>query len=70
MQHTKYSKDIKRENLYLNRAVRVCQITNKAHKEKDNANIDLKKKIFKQINVYCSLLEGKRRQSLVGKINF
>ena len=60
------------ENLYLNRVVRVCRITNKANKERDNANIDLKKKLLKQIDVYCSLLEGKRHQSLVkpGKINF
>ena len=32
------------ENLYLNREVPECQITNKVNKEGDNANIDLKKK--------------------------
>ena len=35
-----------RENLYLNPMVRECQITNKVNKERDNANIDLKKKIY------------------------
>ena len=44
------------------------------NKEKDKtANIDLKKtKILKQIDVYCSLLEGKQYQSLTkpDKIEF
>ena len=53
-----------RENLYLNHVVRECQIANKVKKERDNANIDLKKKILKQIDVCCGILEGKRHQSL------
>ena len=51
---------------------------NKVNIKRDNANIDLKKKnnvskvILRQIDVYRSLLEGKRHQSLAkpGKINF
>ena len=53
-----------RENLYLNRVVRECQVTNKVNKERDNTNINLKKKILNQIDVYCGILEGKRHQSL------
>ena len=48
-------------------------ITNKVNKERENANIDLKKKkILKQTDVYCSVLEGKRHQSLAkaDKLNF
>ena len=53
------------ENLYLNCVVRECQVTNKVNKERDNTNIDLKKKkILSQIDVYCGILEGKRHQSL------
>ena len=60
-----------RENVFLNPVVRGCQITNKVNKERNNANIDLKKKnILKQIDVYCSLLEGKRHQSLATKLTF
>ena len=55
----------------LNPVARECQITNKVNNE-DNANINLKKIHSKQIDVYCSLLEGKLHQSLVkpGKIYF
>ena len=44
----------------------------KSTKRGINANIDLKKKILKQIDVYGSLLEGKRHQSLAkpDKLNF
>ena len=51
------------ENLHLNRVVPECQIT-KSTKRGINANIDLTKKLLKQVDVYGSLLEAKRRQSL------
>ena len=53
-----------RENLYLNRVVRECQITSRKN--------SVSKVTLRQIDVYCSLLEEKRHQSLAkpGKINF
>ena len=61
-----------REDLYLNRVVPECQITTKSTKRGINANIDLTKKLLQQIDVYGSLLEAKRRQSLTksDKIRF
>ena len=41
-----------------------CQITTKSTKRGVNANIDLTKKLLKQIDVYGSFLEAKRCQSL------
>ena len=56
----------------MNRVVPECQITAKSTKRGINANIDLTKKLLKQIDVYGSLLEAKRRQSLAkpDKIRF
>ena len=45
-----------RENLYLNPVVRECQITNKANKERDNANIDLKKKNTHANELMCTVV--------------
>ena len=59
--------------LYLNHVVPECQITNKVNKEKEKRKHRLKKtKIYKQIDVYGSLLEGKQHQSLTkpDKIKF
>ena len=53
-----------RDNLYLNRVVPQCQITNKSTKRGINVNIDLKKKLLKKIDLYGSLLEGTQHQSL------
>ena len=52
------------ENLYLNREVPECQITNKVNKEGDKRKHRSQKKVLKQIDVYGCLLEGKRHQSL------
>ena len=52
------------ENLYLNHVVPECQITNKVNKERDKRKHQSQEKILKQIDVYGSLLEGKRHQSL------
>ena len=58
----------------MNRVVPECQITAKSTKRGINANIDLTKKLLKQVDVYgsTSLLEAKRRQSLTkpDKIRF
>ena len=54
-----------RENLYLNHVVKECQITNKVNQGRDKRkHRSREKKLLKQIDVYGSLLEGKRRQSL------
>ena len=52
------------ENLHLNHVVPECQITNKVNKERDKRKHQSQEKILKQIDVYGSLLEGKRHQSL------
>ena len=52
------------ENLYLNREVPECQITNKVNKEGDKRKHRSQKKVLKQIDVYGCLLEGKQHQSL------
>ena len=52
-----------RENLFLNRVVPECQITNKVNKEGDKRKHRSKKKLLEQIDVYGCLLEGKRHQS-------
>ena len=56
----------------MNRVVPECQITAKSTKRGINANIDLTKKLLKQVDMYGSLLEAKRRQSLTkpDKIRF
>ena len=61
-----------RENLYLNLVVPECQITNKVNKERKTQTLISRKKILKQIDVYGSILEGKRHQSLAkpDKIKF
>ena len=60
------------ENLYLNHVVSECQITNKVSKERKTQTSISRKRILKQIDVYGSLLEGKRHQSLAkpDKIKF
>jgi len=49
-----------------------CKITNKLNKERKTQTSISKKEILKQIDVYGSLLEGKRHQSLAkpDKIKF
>ena len=63
-----------RENLYtyLNHVVPECQITNKVNNERDKCNNRSQGKKYKQIDVYGSLLEGKRHHSLAkqDKITF
>jgi len=53
-----------REHLYLNHVVPECRITNKINKERKTQTSISRKKILKQIDVFGSLLEGKRHQSL------
>ena len=52
------------ENLYMNHVVPECRLTAESTKTGINANINLKKKILEQIDVYSGLFEGKRHQSL------
>ena len=54
----------------MNRVVPECQITTKSTKRGINANIDLTKKLLQQIDVYGSLLEGKRASLWLDKIKF
>ena len=57
-----------RDNLYLNPAVRECQITNKVNKERENSNIDLKKK-KSQAN-WCVLKSSWRKATIAAKLIF
>ena len=61
------------EYLYLNHVVPECQTMNKVNKERDKCkHRSQEKKRLKQIDVYDTLLERKRHQSLAkpDKIKF
>ena len=59
------------ENLYLNRVVPECQITNKVNKEGDKRkHRSQEKNLLKQIDVYGSLLKESDTSLWLEKLNF